>query len=63
MLIYFTDAITKQQIAINPTYVTAVFELQEGEHLGKTVISLVGGTLIIDESLIDAVGALQGQLK
>ena len=39
MLIYFTDAITKQQIAINPTYVTAVFD-DLIKHRNKTVYGI-----------------------
>jgi len=63
MLIYFTDTSTKNLIAINPTYVVAVFTVNEGEHEDKTVISLTNGSLIVEESQIDVVGRLQGQLK
>ena len=63
MLVYFTDAVTKEKIAINPTYVTAVFVVKEGEHEGKTVISLTNGTLVVEESQIDVFGILQGQLQ
>ena len=63
MLIYFKDAITQDQIAINPNYVTAVFTAQDGDMKGKTVIGLTNGTLIVEESQINVVGALQGQLK
>jgi hypothetical protein len=62
MLIYFTDAVTQEQIAINPTYVTAVFVSQDVGHKGKTVISLTNGTLIVEQSQNDVVGALQAQL-
>jgi hypothetical protein len=63
MLLYFTDSITNNQLAINPTYVVAVFPAPEGEHQGNTVISLINGSLIVSESQIDVVGQLQGQLK
>jgi hypothetical protein len=63
MLLYFTDSITSNQLAINPTYVIAVFPTPEGEHQGNTVISLINGSLIVSESQIDVVGQLQGQLK
>jgi hypothetical protein len=62
MLIYFTDAVTQEQIAINPTYVTAVFTAQDGDMKGKTVIGLTNGTLIVEQSQVDVVGTLQAQL-
>jgi hypothetical protein len=63
MLIYFTDAVTKQQVAINPNYVCCVFVAQEGELKGQTVIALTSGTVIVEQSQIDVVGAIQGQIK
>jgi len=63
MLVYFTDAVTEQQIAVNPTYVTAVFVATEGEMKGKTVIGLINGSVVVKESQIDVVGVIQGQLK
>ena len=62
MLIYFTDAVTQEQIAINPTYVTVVFTAQDGDMKGKTVIGLTNGTLIVEQSQVDVVGTLQAQL-
>ena len=62
MLVYFSDTVTKQQIAINPTYVVAVFSASEGDMKGKTVIGLTNGNVVVDESQIDVVGVLQGQL-
>ena len=63
MLVYFTDTSTKNSIAINPSYVVAIFTATEGEHQGNTVISLTNGSLIVEESLLDVVGRLQGELK
>ena len=40
MLIYFTDAVTTNQIAINPEYVTGVFIANDEQFKGKTVIAL-----------------------
>ena len=62
MLVYFNDAVTQQQIAINPTYVTAVYVVPEGNLKGKTVIGLTNGNVIVDESQITVVGVIQGQL-
>jgi len=63
MLIYFTDAITGNKLAINPEYVIAVFVANDEEHKGKTVLSLINGSFLISESQIETVGVLQGQLK
>lgn len=62
MLIYFTDAVTQQQVAVNTKYVIAVFTASEGELAGKTVIGIVGGNIVVTESQIDVVGTLQAQL-
>ena len=62
MLVYFTDTVNQQQIAINPTYVTAVYVVPEGDLKGKTVIGLTNGNVIVDESQITVVGVIQGQL-
>lgn len=63
MLIYFTDAVTQQQIAVNPTYVAAVFVAQDGDMKGKTVISLTNGNMVVEQNQIEVVGTLNGQLK
>jgi hypothetical protein len=63
MLIYFTDAITGNKLAINPKYVTGIFVANDEENKGKTVLSLINGSFLISETQIDAVGIIQGQLK
>lgn len=62
MLVYFTDAVSGEQIAVNPSYVTCVFTVKEGEMQGKTVISVTNGNLVVMEDMINVVGVLQGQL-
>ena len=62
MLVYFTDAVTKQKVAINPTYVCCVFVAQDGEMKGKTVVALTSGTVIVEETQIDVAGIIQGQM-
>jgi hypothetical protein len=57
-MIWLTDAVTKNQIAINPKYVVAVFRAPEDAPEGaggKTVISLTNGTVIVDDSELDVV--------
>jgi hypothetical protein len=63
MLVYFTDAVTQKKVAINPFYVTCVFEANDGELMGKTVIALTSGTVIVNDSQLDVVGVLQGQIN
>jgi hypothetical protein len=63
MLIYFTDAVSGNKLAINPEYVTGVFIANDEENKGKTVLSLINGSFLISESQIETVGVLQGQLK
>ena len=62
MLVYFTDATNQQKVAINPKYAVVVFVLPDGEMKGKTVIGLTNGNIVVEESQIDVVGVLQGQL-
>lgn len=62
MLVYFTDAVSGEQVAVNPKHVTCVFTVKEGEMQGKTVISVTNGNLVVTEDMINVVGVLQGQL-
>jgi hypothetical protein len=63
MLIYFTDATNQQKVAVNPKYVVVVFVLPDGDMKGKTVIGLTTGNIVVDESQIDVVGIIQGQIE
>lgn len=62
MLVYFTDATNQQEVAVNPKYVVVVFILPDGEMKGKTVIGLTNGNIVVEESQINVVGVLQGQM-
>jgi len=63
MLVYFTDATNQQKVAVNPKYVVVVFVLPDGDMQGKTVIGLTTGNIVVDESQLDVVGIIQGQIK
>lgn len=63
MLIYFTDATNQQKVAINPKFVVVIFVLPDGEMKGKTVVGLTTGNVVVEESQIDVVGVLQGQIE
>ena len=60
MMLLFTDAMSNSSIAVNPKQVIAVFTAGEGEHAGKTVISVTNGNLLVSESQVEVVGQLQG---
>jgi hypothetical protein len=57
-MIYVTDATTKKKVAINPYYVTVVFEIVEGDNIGKTAVGLINGTIVVDESDLDVIASL-----
>ena len=63
MLVNFKDALTKEYIAINPQYVTAVFLVPEGDNKGKTVIGLTNGSIMVDEDYSYTVGVMNGELR
>ena len=59
-MIWLTDAKNEQKVAVNPEYVIAVFTGTEGEVEGKTVVSLINGTLFVNETDLEVVSALSG---
>ena len=63
MLVYFTDAISQNKFAVNPEYVVGVFIASDEKNNGKTVISMINGSFLIEESQLEAVGMIQGQLN
>ena len=62
-LIYFTDAQTGNQIAVNPKYVVVVFTTKDDEGVEKTVINTTTGNIVVTDSQITVVGQLQAQLQ
>jgi hypothetical protein len=62
-LIYFTDAQTGNQIAVNPSYVVVVFVTKDDEGVEKTVINTTTGNIVVTDSQIEVVGQLQAQLN
>lgn len=49
-MLKLTDSTNGNTLYVNPRYVVAVFVVvDDGEHNGKTGISLINGTLIVDE--------------
>lgn len=49
-MIKLTEVQTKNEISINIDYLVAIFTVTDGEHIGKTGVSLTNGSIIVDES-------------
>jgi hypothetical protein len=63
MLLPFTEVKSGQCIAINPKHIVAVFIIGEGDHIGKTGISVLNGQLIVGENYLETIGRINGELK
>ena len=59
-MIWLTDAKTEQKIAVNPKHIVAVFVASEGEFVNKTFVGMINGNLIVNESDLEVVTAIQG---
>lgn len=59
-LIWLTDGMTSRKVAINPTYVVAVFTATEGDAKDLTIISLTNGTIPVKETELEVVTAVNG---
>lgn len=69
MLLTFTEILSGEPIAINPTKVISVFTIKKSEdvdeqqYVGKTVIVLEGSNVIVVEPYDEVVGRLNGELN
>ena len=59
MLLSFTD-VFGTNVFVNPEYVVAIFTAQDGEHEGKTAITLINGNVLVGDDLLEVVGAVNG---
>jgi hypothetical protein len=57
-MIWITEAASGNKIAINPTYVVAVFTITEGDQKGKTAINLTNGNVVVEETDFDVIGMM-----
>jgi hypothetical protein len=55
-MIWVTESTSGNKIAINSTYIVAVFTISDGEQKGKTAINLTNGNVVVDETDYDVVG-------
>ena len=58
MLLHFTDAQTKQSVAVNSEYVVVVFTNKSEENGEQVVINTTTGNLVVTESYLDVVARL-----
>jgi hypothetical protein len=62
MILTFTDASTKNQVAINPEHIVVVFVATD-ENGSKTVINVLNGNIAVDESYEDVLGQVRVALN
>ena len=60
-MIWVTESISGNKIALNTTYIVAVFTISEGEQKGKTAINLTNGNVVVDETDYDVVAMVTAQ--
>jgi len=63
MMLLFTDAQTGNSIAVNPNFVVVVFSTKNDEGVEKTVINTTTGNVLVNESQVEVIGQIQGELK
>lgn len=63
MLLQFTETNTKNTFAINPEFIVGVFVSVEEATAGKTLITLRGGSIVVDDTYLEVVGQINSQLK
>jgi uncharacterized protein YlzI (FlbEa/FlbD family) len=62
MLLTFKDSIAGLPVHINPTHIVGVFCVADGEHKGRTAITLVNGNVVVEESEATVVGTINTAL-
>jgi len=63
MLLNFNDKQTGNSVAINPKFVVVVFTSKDEEGNEATIINTITGNVPVQQSQIDAVGMIQGELR
>ena len=63
MLLNFTESVSKQTISVNPKYVVAIMTVAEGDLKDKTLISLVNGSVAVDEDFLVVSGEVKGAMN
>jgi uncharacterized protein YlzI (FlbEa/FlbD family) len=70
-MIWLTDSVNGHKVAVNPEHIVAVFQVPEPkdpstpeaihQHVGKTAINLITGSIIVDETEYDVVGRIMAK--
>lgn len=61
-MIWITDSLNGNKVAINPDYILAVYCIPDGEHQGKTGINMLNGNIIANENDYDVVAMIGNKL-
>lgn len=59
-LIWLSDAINGSKVAVNTDHVVAVFSAKDGELAGKTIVSLINGTVPVSETDLEVFTLING---
>jgi hypothetical protein len=49
MMIYITDAVNDNKVALNTNNIVAVYKIPDGENAGKTCVTLSSGHIFAEE--------------
>jgi uncharacterized protein YlzI (FlbEa/FlbD family) len=63
MLIPFTDLKTGNTFALNPKHIIGIFIGVDGEAAGKTMITVQGGTVVVEEDYVEVFGRINGEMR
>lgn len=59
-LLTFTDANSGESFALNTKYIVGVFVGVDEANKGKTLITILNGTVAVKEPYLEVVGQIQG---
>lgn len=63
LLIPFTETGSNRTVFINPNHVIMVFNLQDGQHAGNTVINVTGNSILTETDQLEVVGLINGAMN
>lgn len=57
-MLKFTEVMSGNQVAVNPSAIVAVFCAMEGDHIGKTIIAVSNGSIVVEQSVSEVLGSI-----
>lgn len=69
MLVLLTEVHSQDTIAINPDKIVSVLTVkgdgnpEASNFVGKTAVVLINGNVLVEESFVEVVGRLNGELR